>query len=117
MDISAFILEILETARQRHGIDPIIFGLLYFGTIPLFMASTAWLLRNIRMRKPVIFPVLFSVLFWMAAYLYLALAGNNIPCWVYLMIAIAALTALGSTWVALRSSRPGNSQKKSGRGR
>ena len=30
---------------EQYGVDPIIFGAIYVGAIPFFLASIAWLLR------------------------------------------------------------------------
>jgi O-antigen/teichoic acid export membrane protein len=97
-----FISGILKTAENDYGINPIVFAILYFGSIPLFMVSLAWLLRNIRQKRQLIVPALCSIIFFLASYLYLIVAGDNIPVWIYLVIA-AAIT--GGIVLALLTAR------------
>ena len=87
---------------RDYGVDPLIFGSIYVGAIPLFTLSLAWLVRRLRARRPIVAPLLASGLFFVSAYLYLAIAGRNLPSWVYVMI--AALLALGG-WSAVRGVR------------
>ncbi len=102
----------LANAQQQYGIDPLVFGLLYFGSIPLFIASTAWFVRNVREKKPILLPAALSVLFWTAAYIYIAAAGTNIPTWVYMIIAAAAAIAIGSAWAAMNHHIPKISRRR-----
>lgn len=79
---------------DRYHVDPIIFGSIYVGAIPFFFLSLMWLTSNIKKQKPVVLPVLSSGLCFISAYVYLIIAGRNIPAWVYLVI--ASLVAYGS---------------------
>ncbi len=78
----------------QYGVDPIIFGAIYVGAIPFFTLSIAWLVRNLRKGKPVVLPVLSASFFFVSAYLYLVIVGQNIPLWVYGFI--AAMIAYGA---------------------
>ena len=64
---------------EEYGVNPIIFGSIYVGAIPFFTASLGWLIRNIRKKKPIVIPTLLSGFFFISAYLYLMIAGENIP--------------------------------------
>jgi hypothetical protein len=77
----------------KYGVNPIVFGVIYVGAIPFFTLSVAWLIRNLRQKKPVVLPVLAASLCFVSAYLYLIVAGKNIPLWVYGFL--AALIAYG----------------------
>lgn len=66
-----------------YGVDPLIFGLLYVGTIPLLWFSIAWIIRNVRTKQPVVIPVVIAAFCVTGTYIYLFLAGQNIPFWVY----------------------------------
>ena len=77
----------------KYGVNPIIFGVIYVGAIPFFTLSVAWLIRNLRQKKPVVLPVLAASLCFVSAYLYLIVAGKNIPLWVYGFL--AAMIAYG----------------------
>lgn len=71
---------------EKYGVNPIIFGLIYVGAIPFFTASVAWLIRNLRSGRPIVLPTLCASFCFVSAYLYLAIAGKNIPTWVYAVI-------------------------------
>jgi hypothetical protein len=86
----------------EYGVDPIIFGAIYVGAIPFFTASLAWLVRNLRQKKPAALPAFLTGFFFISAYLYLLVAGQNIPWWVY--AAIAALVGLGA-WSTVQKIR------------
>ncbi len=77
----------------QYGVNPIIFGSIYVGAIPFFTLSLGWLVRNLRQKKPIALPALSAGFFFISAYLYLLIAGQNIPIPVY--IAIAVLIAFG----------------------
>lgn len=71
---------------ENYGVNPYIFGGIYIGAIPFFFLSLGWTVKNIRRKKPIIVPVMLTGLFFISAYLYLLIAGRNIPVWVYLVI-------------------------------
>ncbi len=72
----------------QYGVDPLIFGIIYVGAIPFFMLSSAWLVRNLKKKESIILPLLSAGFFFISAYLYLIIAGKNIPVWVYGFIAL-----------------------------
>lgn len=66
-----------------YGVDPLVFGAIYVGAIPFFTASVAWVVRNLRRRRSIALPALAASFFFVSAYLYLLVAGENIPGWVW----------------------------------
>jgi len=85
--------ELFDTLRvwffglgENYGVNPIIFGSIYVGAIPFFTLSIGWLVRNYRKQKSIVLPVLSAGFFFVSAYLYLIIAGRNVPFWVYLFI-------------------------------
>ncbi|MEZ5708862.1 MAG: hypothetical protein R3E02_05685 [Blastomonas sp.] len=86
----------------EYGVDPVIFGAIYVGAIPLFMASVGWLVRNHRRGKPIVLPVLCAGSCFVSAYVYLAIAGKNIPYWVW---AVLALLIIYGAWSSVRNIR------------
>ena len=88
---------------EQYGVNPIIFGSIYVGAIPFFTLSLGWLVRNIRQKKPVTLPVLSAGFFFISAYLYLIIAGKNIPVAVYVFIAILVAFGVYSTVKKVRS--------------
>ncbi|MCC5907966.1 MAG: hypothetical protein JJU13_17260 [Balneolaceae bacterium] len=83
-------MELIETTYNwflslgdQYGVDPIIFGVIYVGAIPLFTISVAWLMKNYRQKKSIVMPVMSASICFVSAYLYLIIAGENVPWWVY----------------------------------
>ena len=70
----------------EYGVNPVIFGAIYVGAIPLFTVSMAWFFRNLRRKRPIVLPLMSAAFFFVSAYLYLAIVGRNIPVWVYVFI-------------------------------
>jgi hypothetical protein len=77
----------------QYGVDPIIFGALYIGAIPFFLLSVTWLIRRAKAKRSIVLPVLCAGSCFISAYVYLAIAGRNIPYWVWAFL--AALIAYG----------------------
>jgi len=71
----------------KYGVNPMIFGTIYVGAIPFFMASVAWLIRNLRLRRSPFLPALATGVCLISSYLYLMIVGHNIPLWVYFFVA------------------------------
>jgi len=92
MDLGALKEWFLGLGQQYH-VNPIIFGAIYVGAIPFFSASVVWLVRNYRRRKSIVLPTLSAGFCFISAYLYLIIAGRNVPLWVY--GAVLAMIVLG----------------------
>ena len=99
----------LETINQwflslgaEYGVNPYIFGAIYVGAIPFFLASIGWLVRRARAGRSTVLPTMTAGFFFVSAYLYLAIAGRNIPVWVWIFL--AALIVYGA-WSSIRDTR------------
>ena len=86
----------------EYGVDPLVFGAIYVGAIPLFTLSVGWLVRNVRRGRSPVLPALCAGACFVSAYMYLLVAGRNVPAWVY--AAVVALV-VGGAWSAVRSVR------------
>lgn len=86
----------------EYGVNPYIFGAIYIGAIPFFILSIAWLVRRARAGQSTVLPTLSAGFFFVSAYIYLAIAGRNIPVWVWIFL--AALIAYGA-WSTIRDTR------------
>jgi len=82
---------------KEYGVNPLIFGSIYVGAIPFFSLSIAWAVRNLRRGRPAAIPFLAAACFFVSAYLYLLVAGKNIPAWVYLVMAGMLIFGVWST--------------------
>ena len=87
---------------EKYNVNPIIFGTIYIGAIPFFTASVAWLVRNYRRDKPIILPTLSAGFCFISAYLYLIVAGRNVPIWVYAVLVIMIIFGVVSTIKKIR---------------
>jgi len=70
----------------EYGVNPLIFGSISVGAIPFFWLSVAWLVRNLRQGRSPFLPVLATSLCVLSAYIYLFIAGENLPIWVYALV-------------------------------
>lgn len=86
----------------EYGVNPWIFGAIYIGTIPFFLASIAWLVRRARAGQSTVLPTMCAGFFFVSAYIYLAIAGTNVPVWVWIFLAV--LIAYGA-WSTIRDTR------------
>lgn len=86
----------------EYGVNPYVFGAIYVGAIPFFLASIAWLVKRARAGRSTVVPTMLAGFFFVSAYLYLAIAGRNIPVWVWIFLAV--LVAYGA-WSTIRDTR------------
>ncbi|MEO1713320.1 MAG: hypothetical protein AAFU60_08295 [Bacteroidota bacterium] len=71
---------------NQYGVDPLIFALLYFGTIPFNIYALFWLGQRMRERNSPVPPLLLLFFSWVGTYVYLFSVGKNIPTWVYTVV-------------------------------
>ncbi|CAN5414465.1 hypothetical protein BH10BAC5_BH10BAC5_18800 [soil metagenome] len=81
----------------RYNVNPYIFGSIYIGAIPFFFLSFSWTIKRIKNKKPFVIPLLLTGLCFISAYLYLIIAGRNIPIWVYVFIGLMIAYSVYST--------------------
>ncbi len=87
---------------ESYGVNPFIFGGIYIGAIPFFSLSIAWLIRNYRNGKSIVFPALSAAFFFISAYIYLIFAGKNVPVWVYVIVVLLIVIGAYSTLKKVR---------------
>jgi hypothetical protein len=73
---------------EQYNVNPIIFGSIYVGAIPLFTLSVAWLVRNHKEGKSIVLPVLATGSCFVSSYVYLILVKENIPVWAYAFVTL-----------------------------
>lgn len=83
---------------DQYGVNPILFGAIYVGAIPFFTLSIAWLVRNYRKGVSIVLPVMSATFFFISAYLYLMIAGQNVPWWIYAVVAGMVVYGAWSTY-------------------
>ncbi len=87
---------------ENYGVNPLIFGAIYVGAIPFFSLSIGWLLRNYRKGRSITLPALSAMFFFISAYIYLILAGKNVPIWVYGAVVLLIIFGAWSTLKKIR---------------
>jgi len=86
----------------QYNVNPYVFVAIYVGAIPFFLASIAWLVKRARAGRSTVLPTMLAGFFFVSAYLYLAIFGQDIPVWVWIFL--AALIAYGA-WSQVRETR------------
>lgn len=78
-----------------YGVDPLVYALIWIGSLPFFLLSLAWLVRALRRRKGVPLALGLTAFFFLAPTLYVFLSGRNLPGWVYvLLVGLAVVGAI-----------------------
>ncbi len=113
------IIEIIHTwfldLGEEYGVNPYIFGAIYVGAIPFFTLSVGWIVRNYRRKKSIAMPVIATSFFFVSAYLYLMIAGQNVPWWVYGIVIGILLYGGYSTYQKVRKQvKPEHIKVKAG---
>jgi hypothetical protein len=82
----------------NYGVNPWIFASIYIGAVPFFLGSMAWAVKRARTGRSAIVPLLCAGFCFISSYLYLAVAGRNVPIWVWIflgsLIVIGAISAV-----------------------
>ena len=78
----------VERMGHDHGVDPILFAVLYIAHHPLFWGTMAWLAVRVRRKQPVVFQIVLGAFFWLMPYLYILVFGHGLPRWVYVAAVI-----------------------------
>ncbi len=81
----------------QYGVNPYIFVAIYVGAIPCFLASIAWLVKRARAHRSTVAPTMLAGFFFVSAYIYLAIFGQDIPVWVWIFLAALIIYGAVST--------------------
>jgi hypothetical protein len=73
---------------EKHEVDPLLLGTLYFASKVCFITFIGWVIKNLKSKKAIMMPLLLASVSFSMPYLYLIIAGRNIPVWVYMFIAL-----------------------------
>lgn len=88
--IQNFWVEIAQMGVE-HNVNPFLFAVLYFGTIPPYMGSMVWAVKNHKKQKDITLPIISTLFFFVLPGLYIIIFGRNVAWWVYLIIAFIIL--------------------------
>jgi hypothetical protein len=107
--------EITQAARQNYGVNPVIFVVIYLGSVPIFYYSLFRTLRALA-KKYGNELMLWSAIFLcanLAPFLYVLLFGRNMPWWVYGIIALLIGQGVISLIMRLRKKPENDKYNKS----
>jgi len=90
---------------EPYGVNPVIFGSIYVGAIPVFWAAIYWLVRNVRNKKSVTGPVILACCCAISAYVYLIFVGENVPAWVYVLVVAIIFYAIYATLKKVKTKK------------
>ncbi|MES2809966.1 MAG: hypothetical protein V4619_15150 [Bacteroidota bacterium] len=76
----------LETLGEKHGVNPLLLGCLYFTSKVSLFTLLGFAIRNIRAKRPAVTLLLLAGVSFSIPYTYIIIAGRNIALWVYLVI-------------------------------
>jgi hypothetical protein len=93
----AWIKEWFLSLGTEYNVNPWLFGGIYLGAIPFFTVSLGWLIKRIKKKESIVLPALSTGFFFISAYLYLIIAGKNVPIWVYIFVVLMIFYGLYST--------------------
>jgi|TARA_R110002072_G_scaffold81181_11_gene186104 hypothetical protein len=94
--------EWLLSLGAQYNVNPYVFGAIYVGAIPFFLASIAWLVKRARAGRSTVLPTMLAGFFFVSAYIYLAIFGQDIPLWVWIFLAVLILYG---AWSTVRDTR------------
>ena len=89
---------------EKYNVNPYLFGGIYIGAIPFFFLCLGWTIKNIKNKKTFTLPLLLTGFCFTSAYLYLIIAGKNIPVWVYIFIGFMVVYGIYSTVVKIKKN-------------
>ena len=88
--VLGWIRDMMRTARESYGVDPVAFLVIYLVTVPFFYYSIFRMLRALARRRQQEI-VVWSMVFLgatAAPFVYVLLFGRNLPWWIYVVIGL-----------------------------
>lgn len=78
---------------KNYHVDPVVFLGIHVAATPLFLLTAEWLIKNYQQKKSIFLSVIIAVLIFNAANIYLVMAGKNIQCWIYAILAVTTIVS------------------------
>jgi hypothetical protein len=105
--VLAWLQEMMRTARETYGVNPVIFLVIYLGCAPFWYYSLFRTLRAVARKIPgQVLP--WSMVFLVtsvAPFVYVMIFGRNLPWWVYGVIAALVVESVWTLYRRVRQSR------------
>lgn len=77
----------IKDLGAEHNVNPILFGILYVASIPPYIGSMGWIVRNYRKKSSLALPIISTLFFFILPASYIAIFGKDVAWWVYAIIA------------------------------
>lgn len=87
---------------EKHEVDPLLLGCLYLVSKVSFVFFIGWAIKNLKAKKAIMMPLLLASVSFSIPYLYLVIAGRNIPVWVYVFIVLVFMYGGYNIWKKLK---------------
>jgi glycerol-3-phosphate acyltransferase PlsY len=81
----------------QYNVNPLVFGSIYVGTIPIFWWFVARIVKNYRRGKTIVPAALGATFCSLSSYIYLIIVGRNVPIWIYIAVVLLIVFAAYST--------------------
>jgi hypothetical protein len=108
------IRDLMDGARSKYGVDPVVFLVIYLTSVPFFYYSIFRMVRALARRRQNEI-ITWSTVFLaatVAPFLYVLFFGRNLPWWVYLVVALLIGQGVYSLVRRLRQKPPAVEQEK-----
>jgi hypothetical protein len=88
--VLGWVREMMRAARANYGVDPVVFLIIYFASVPFFYFSIFRMIRALarKLRNEI---MIWSAVFLAstaAPFIYVLFFGRNLPWWVYAVIGL-----------------------------
>ncbi|MEQ9660941.1 MAG: hypothetical protein RLN87_00130 [Parasphingopyxis sp.] len=90
----------------EYGVNPYIFGGIYVGAIPFFLATMAWMVRRKRRGESIAVQIAIAGFLALSSYIYLIFAGRNLAWWVYALVAALVVYTIWTLFQKARAPAP-----------
>lgn len=90
----------------QHGVNPVVFAVLYLAHHPLFWGTMAWLAASVKKKKPIRGIIALGIFFWLLPYLYVFAFGHGLPWWIYVVVSIVIAIGGGHVLREIRRRLP-----------
>lgn len=101
-DFFMLIKEWIIALGEKHEVDPLLLGCLYLVSKVSFVFFIGWAIKNLKAKKAIMMPLLLASVSFSIPYLYLVIAGRNIPVWVYVFIVLVFMYGGYNIWKKLK---------------
>jgi hypothetical protein len=91
----------LISLGEKHNVDPLLLGLLYLVSKLSLIFFLAWVVKNLRSKKPYVSQLLFAAVSFSVPYTYIIIAGRNLSVWVYIIIGLIFIYGGYTIWKKL----------------